>query len=95
MDLASFLSRAQQNGTINIISAGFENSQFSQDIPDCGLIVKDILDKLNKNMPKRIEIPTVNGAITNNSLQADPKKSATNSFSMSRPLLIRFIMTSW
>lgn len=82
MDLASFLSRAQQNGTINVISAGFENSQFSQDIPDCGLIVKDILDKLNKNMPKRIEIPTVNGAITNNSLHVDAKKTTTNSFSM-------------
>ena len=82
MDLAAFLSRAQQNGTINTISAGFENSQFSQDIPDCGLIVKDILDKLNKNMPKRIEIPTVNGAITNNSLQVDAKKTTTNSFSM-------------
>lgn len=82
MDLAAFLMRAQQNGTINTISAGFENSQFSQDIPDCGLIVKDILDKLNKNMPKRIEIPTVNGAITNNSLQVDSKKTTTNSFSM-------------
>ena len=82
MDLATFLSRAQQNGTINTIAPGFENSQFSQDIPDCGLIVKDILDKLNKSMPKRIEIPTVNGAITNNSLQADTKKTTTNSFSM-------------
>ena len=82
MDLATFLMRSQQNGTINTISAGFENSQFSQDIPDCGLIVKDILDKLNKNMPKRIEIPTVNGAITNNSLQVDTKKTATNSFSI-------------
>ena len=82
MDLAAFLVRAQQNGTINAIAAGFENSQFSQDIPDCGLIVKDILDKLNKSMPKRIEIPTVNGAITNNSLQSDTKKTTTNSFSM-------------
>ena len=82
MDLAAFLSRAQQNGTINGIANGFENSQFSQDIPDCGLIVKDILDKLNKSMPKRIEIPTVNGAISNNSLQSDIKKNTTNSFSM-------------
>lgn len=82
MDLAAFLTRAQQNGTIDSLANGFENSQFSQDIPDCGLIVKDVLDKLNKAMPKRIDIPTVNGAITNNSLQVDPKKSATNSFSM-------------
>ena len=82
MDLAAFLTRSQQNGTINIIANGFENSQFSQDIPDCGVIVKDILDKLNKATPKRIEIPTVNGAISNNSLQAEQKKNATNSFSM-------------
>lgn len=82
MDLAAFLSRSQQNGTINSLANGFENSQFSQDIPDCGIIVKDILDKLNKATPKRIEIPTVNGAITNNSLQPDQKKNTTNSFSM-------------
>lgn len=82
MDLAAFLTRAQRNGTINTIANGFENSQFSQDIPDCGTVVKDILDKLNKATPKRIEIPTVNGAISNNSLQGDSKKNATNSFSM-------------
>lgn len=82
MDLAAFLTRSQRNGTINAIANGFENSQFSQDIPDCGAIVKDILDKLNKATPKRIEIPTVNGAISNNSLQGDPKKNAANSFSM-------------
>ena len=82
MDLAAFLTRSQHNGTINAIANGFENSQFSQDIPDCGIIVKDILDKLNKATPKRIEIPTVNGAISNNSLQGDPKKNTANSFSM-------------
>lgn len=82
MDLAAFLTRSQRNGTISVIANGFENSQFSQDIPDCGAIVKDILDKLNKATPKRIEIPTVNGAISNNSLQGDPKKNAANSFSM-------------
>lgn len=82
MDLAAFLTRSQRNGTISAIANGFENSQFSQDIPDCGAIVKDILDKLNKATPKRIEIPTVNGAISNNSLQGDPKKNAANSFSM-------------
>ena len=81
MDLAAFLSRAQKNGTIDVIANGFENSQFSQDIPDCGIMVKDILDKLNKVAAKRIEIPTVTGAISNNSLQTDPKK-ITNSFSM-------------
>ena len=81
MDLASFLTRSQKNGTINMIANGFENSQFSQDIPDCGIMVKDILDKLNKATSKRIEIPTVTGAISNNSLQSDPKKT-TNSFSM-------------
>ena len=81
MNLASFLTRSQKNGTIDVIANGFENSQFSQDIPDCGIMVKDILDKLNKATSKRIEIPTVTGAISNNSLQSDPRKT-TNSFSM-------------
>ncbi len=80
MNLANFLTRSIENNTINEIINGYENSQFSQDIPDCGIIVKELFDKLNNYQSPFNDITSVNGALSAASFK--PQHKTNNSFSM-------------
>lgn len=77
MDLTETLIAASKNGTLDLIKNGFENSQFGRDVPDCGGIVKHILEKLNKNNPLKCDVTTVNGVLS----VSDADKKNSNSFS--------------